>query len=133
VSWVGRRTPLHATSNGKMLLATLDERELGRLLAKPLERSTPATITDPAKLRAQLVEIRTRGYATTMEELEQGLNAVAAPIRRADGVVVAALSVSGPAFRMRPVDLPRLGRLTMESTTAISRRLGYVERRRTAG
>ena len=67
-----------------------------------------------------------------MEELEEGLNAVAAPIRRADGEVVAALSVSGPAFRMRPVDLPRVGRLTMEAAGAISRRLGYVERRRPA-
>jgi IclR family acetate operon transcriptional repressor len=132
VSWVGRRTPLHATSNGKMLLASVDERERDRLLASPLDRTTPATITDPGKLRAQLGEIRARGYATTMEELEEGLNAVAAPIRRADGEVVAALSVSGPAFRMRPVDLPRVGRLTMEAATAISRRLGYVERRRPA-
>lgn len=133
VSWVGRRTPLHATSNGKMLLATLDDRERDRLLSRPLDRTTPATITDPSKLRAQLAEIQTRGYATTMEELEEGLNAVAAPIRRADGEVVAALSVSGPAFRMRPVDLPRVGRLTIEATTAISRRLGYVERRRPTG
>lgn len=132
VSWVGRRTPLHATSNGKMLLASLDDRERDRLLAGPLDRTTPATITDPAKLRVQLGEFRSRGYATTMEELEEGLNAVAAPIRRADGEVVAALSVSGPAFRMRPVDLPRMGRLTMEAATAISRRLGYVERRRPA-
>jgi IclR family transcriptional regulator, acetate operon repressor len=68
-----------------------------------------------------------------MEELEQGLNAVAAPVRRADGQVIAALSVSGPAFRMRPVDLPRIGRVTMEAATAVSRRLGYVERRRPAG
>ena len=132
VSWVGRRTPLHATSNGKMLLANLDERERERLLAMPLDRTTPATITDRNKLRIQLGEIRTRGYATTMEELEEGLNAVAAPIRRADGEVVAALSVSGPAFRMRPIDLPRLGRLTIEAATAVSRRLGYVERRRPA-
>jgi DNA-binding IclR family transcriptional regulator len=132
VSWVGRRTPLHATSNGKVLLASVDEHECDRLLAHPLARTTPATITDPVKLRAQLAEIRTRGYATTMEELEEGLNAVAAPVRRADGEVVAALSVSGPAFRMRPVDLPRVGRLTIEAAAAISRRLGYVERRRSA-
>jgi len=58
---------------------------------------------------------------------------MSAPIRRADGEVVAALSVSGPAFRMRPVDLPRVGYMTMEAATAISRRLGYVERRRPAG
>ncbi len=133
VSWVGRRTPLHATSNGKVLLAWLDPEELEHLLAGPLERSTPSTITDAATMRAQLGEIRVRGYAQTLEELEEGLNAVAAPIRRADGEVVAALSVSGPAFRMRPVDLPRVGHVTIEGATAISRRLGYMERRRPAG
>lgn len=132
VSWVGRRTPLHCTSNGKVLLAHVGEAERARLLAHPLERETRSTVTDPATLEAQLEEIRRRGYATTMEELEEGLNAVAAPIRRADGEVVAALSVSGPAFRMRPVDLPRVGRLAMEVAGAISRRLGYVERRRPA-
>jgi DNA-binding IclR family transcriptional regulator len=133
VSWVGRRTPLHCTSNGKVLLAHLDDVERNQLLGGALERATPNTLTDPSKLRAQLEEIRIRGYAQTMEELEEGLNAVSAPVRRADGEVVAALSVSGPAFRMRPVDLPRMGHLTMEAATAISRRLGFVERRRPAG
>ena len=133
VSWVGRRTPVHATSNGKVLLAFMSEAERSRLLATPLERATPKTIVDLNELRAQLVDVRTRGYAQTMEELEQGLNAVAAPVRQADGEVTAALSVSGPAFRIRPVDLPRVGRLTMEAATAISRRLGYVERRSASG
>jgi IclR family transcriptional regulator, acetate operon repressor len=132
VSWVGRRTPLHCTSNGKVLLAYMRPEERDRLLAPPLQRATKATITDPAKLRTQLGDVATRGYAQTMEELEEGLNAVAAPVRRADGEVVASLSVSGPAFRMRPVDLPRVGRLVKESAAAISRRLGYVERARPA-
>jgi DNA-binding IclR family transcriptional regulator len=132
VSWVGRRTPLHCTSNGKVLLASMLPEERDRLLAQPLQRATKATITDAAKLRSQLDEVAARGYAQTMEELEEGLNAVAAPVRRADGEVVASLSVSGPAFRMRPVDLPRAGRLVKESATAISRRLGYVERARPA-
>jgi DNA-binding IclR family transcriptional regulator len=133
VSWVGRRTPLHSTSNGKVLLSAMREEELGKVLATPLEHLTPRTIVDPDELRNQLDEIRLKGYAQTMEELEEGLNAVAAPVKRADGQVVAALSVSGPAFRMRPIDLPRMGRLTMEAATAISRRLGFVERRRAAG
>jgi len=132
VSWVGRRTPLHCTSNGKVLLANVGEAERARLLTHPLARETRSTVTDPATLESQLDEIRRRGYASTMEELEEGLNAVAAPVRRADGEVVAALSVSGPAFRMRPVDLPRVARLTMEAAGAISRRMGYVERRRPA-
>jgi IclR family acetate operon transcriptional repressor len=133
VSWVGRRTPLHASSNGKVLLAYMDDRELERHLQTPLDAATDRTIIDPERLRAQLQEIRTRGYAQTLEELEEGLNAVAAPIRQVDGEVVAALSVSGPAFRMRPMDLPRVGRLTMEAAASISRRLGYMERRRASG
>jgi len=130
VSWVGRRTPLHCTSNGKVLLAHLPEPERDRLLTEPLERATPATIVDRDTLETQLREIRARGYAQTLEELEEGLNAVAAPVRQADGQVIAALSVSGPAFRMRPVDLPRLGKLTVEAADAISRRLGFIERGR---
>jgi DNA-binding IclR family transcriptional regulator len=133
VSWVGRRTPLHCTSNGKVLLAWLPDDERDRVLARPLDRATPNTVVDPDELRAQLLEIRTRGYAQAREELEEGLNAVAAPIRQANGDVTAALSVSGPAFRMRAIDLPRVGRLTMDAAGAISRRLGYVERRRSSG
>ena len=81
VSWVGQRTPLHCTSNGKVLLAYATDGERDRLLSAPLTRLTPRTITDVRKLRAQLAEIRARGYAQTMEELEEGLNAVAAPVR----------------------------------------------------
>jgi DNA-binding IclR family transcriptional regulator len=133
VSWVGRRTPLHCTSNGKVILAFSTEVERERLLRSPLTKLTPKTITDVRKLRAQLEEIRVRGYAQTMEELEEGLNAVSAPVRGMNGELVAALSVSGPAFRMRPVDLPRMGKLTAEAARAISRRLGYVERGVRAG
>jgi DNA-binding IclR family transcriptional regulator len=133
VSWVGRRTPLHCTSNGKVILAFSTEVERERLLRSPLTKLTPKTITDVRKLRAQLEEIRVRGYAQTMEELEEGLNAVSAPVRGMNGELVAALSVSGPAFRMRPVDLPRVGKLTAEAARAISRRLGYVERGVRAG
>jgi DNA-binding IclR family transcriptional regulator len=130
VSWVGRRTPVHCTSNGKVLLAFLDGPERERLLASPLERRTANTIVDPDQLRAQLVEVQARGYAQTVEELEEGLNAVAAPVHRADGEVVAAVSVAGPAFRMRPAELPRIGRMAVDAAGAISRRMGYAERRR---
>jgi DNA-binding IclR family transcriptional regulator len=125
VSWVGKRTPLHTTSTGKVLLAAMGEVELDRRLARGLERSTPRTVTDPDELRTQLAEVRRRGWAQTLEELEEGLNAVAAPVRKADGEVVGALSVSGPAFRMRAVDLPRLGRLTALAAEQASRRLGH--------
>lgn len=128
VSWVGRRTPMHCTSNGKVLLAFAEERERERVLGGALETYTSHTITDPAALRAELESIRRRGYGQAVEELEDGLNAVAAPVRQADGRAIAALGVSGPAFRMHAVDIPRIGLLTAEAAQAVSRQLGYVER-----
>jgi DNA-binding IclR family transcriptional regulator len=128
-NWVGRRTPLHCSSSGKVFLAHLPKPVLEQALARPLEAPTPRTVTDPARLRRQLDEVRVRGYAAIQEELEQGLNAVAAPVRQLDGDVAAAVSVSGPSFRVRPVDLPRLGRLTIDAAGAVSRRLGYTARR----
>lgn len=125
VNWVGRRTPLHCTSNGKVLLAHASASDRARLLALPLERLTPRTIVEPSRLETEMEEVRRRGYAQTLEELEEGLNAVAAPIRQADGSLAAALSVSGPAFRMTARDLPRIGELAIRAADEVSRRLGY--------
>jgi len=129
-NWVGRRTPLHSSSSGKVFLAHMSESERQQVLARPLEAFTPRTLTDPAQLGRQLDEIRAAGYSTIQDELEEGLNAVAAPVRQLNGDVAAALSVSGPSFRIRSVDLARLGRLTIDAAGAISRRLGYSGRRR---
>jgi DNA-binding IclR family transcriptional regulator len=127
VSWVGKRTPLHCTSNGKVLLAYLPERDRDRLLRGRLERLTPNTITDRDLLGAQLLETEVRGYAHTMEELEVGLNAVAAPVRDSSGAVVAAVSVSGPAYRFTRARIPDVGRQAREAGTEISRRMGFIE------
>lgn len=131
-SWVGRRTPLHCTSNGKVLLAHLPEADRERALAQPLEARTEHTITDADVLRAQLVHVRRRGYAQSLEELEEGLNAIAAPVFDAGGTVIAAVSVAGPAFRMRAPDLPRIARMTMDAAAAISRQMGFADQAGTA-
>jgi len=126
VNWVGKQTPLHATSNGKVLLAYLAEEERRRLLSRPLPRLTPRTITDPRVLEKQLRRILTDGYAFTLEELELGLNAVAAPVYAADGRVQAAVSVAGPSYRVTPQRLSELGEMTKDAGAAISRRMGYI-------
>src|SRR5712691_8753613 len=126
VNWVGKRTPLHCTSNGKALLASLGEDDRDRLLAGPLERFTPSTITDPDLLRAQLLEADVRGYAYTIEELEEGLNAVAAPVRTGDGRVIAAISVAGPAFRLTPKRIAVTGRTVVTAAAEVSRRMGHL-------
>jgi DNA-binding IclR family transcriptional regulator len=125
VNWVGRDTPLHCTSNGKALLAFLPAAERRRILARPLERLTPHTVVRRAALERQLERVRRDGYAFTTEELEVGLNAVAAPVRDRAGGVVAAISVAGPAYRVSPDRLPPLGELTRDAGAAISRRMGF--------
>jgi len=124
VNWVGQRTPLHATSSGKVFLAHLPEPELAGLLAGPLQQFTPGTVVDPARLAEQLHQVRADGYAYTVEELEVGLNAVAAPIRAFDGTVVAAVSVSGPSYRMVPDRVGDLGELVTAAAKAISQHIG---------
>jgi IclR family acetate operon transcriptional repressor len=123
--WVGQRTPLHATSSGKVLLAHLDPAARERILAEPLARFTPATIADPAVLRRRLDEARAAGWASTVEELETGLNAVAAPIRGHDGTVVAAVSVSGPSYRLTPERIPEVARVVAAAAAEIGERLGW--------
>jgi DNA-binding IclR family transcriptional regulator len=126
-NWVGRRAPLHATSNGKVLLAHLPDRLQKRLLRRRLESLTPNTVTDVDLLQAQLLEARVRGFAYAIEELEIGLNAVAAPVRDATGAVVAAVSVSAPAYRLTHARIPELGRTAREAGVEISLRLGCAE------
>jgi IclR family transcriptional regulator, acetate operon repressor len=123
VNWLGRRTPVHCTASGKVIAAFGPSPVRERLLEQPLDRVTPHTITDPGELAAQLDEARQAGFARTHEELEVGLDAIAAPVFGADGEVVAALDVSGPSHRLR--DRPGLDRLTRDGAADLSRRLGY--------
>jgi DNA-binding IclR family transcriptional regulator len=126
--WIGRRTPLHATSSGKVLLAHADAATRDAVLAGPLEGHAAATVTDPARLRRELDEVLRRGWASTAEELEVGLNAVAAPVRDARGVVVAAVSVSGPAYRFDAGDLPAVAPRVVAAAAEISARMGWFPR-----
>jgi DNA-binding IclR family transcriptional regulator len=119
-NWIGQRLDLHATSNGKVLLAYLPD----AAVAEPLARYTEHTVVDPADLEKQLDEVRLRGYATTVDELEIGLTAVAAPIRNLDGRVIAALSASGPSFRLAGDRLTATIDAVCAAADEISRRMG---------
>ena len=126
-NWVGQLTPLHATSSGKVLLAHLSAQSRKQLLdAAGLPRYTKRTLTTRRALDAALKTVLTDGYATTYEEYEDGLNAIAAPVRDHTGAVVGAVSVSGPAYRL---DGARIGKITEDLRSAanrISDRMGYL-------
>jgi len=121
--WAGQRVPLHATSNGKVLLAFAANGT--SLLHDPLPRFTDHTISTVNQLDIELDLVRQKGYATAVDELEQGLTAVAAPIYGIDGHVVASVSASGPSFRLPADRLPRVAELVRAAATGISRRLGW--------
>jgi DNA-binding IclR family transcriptional regulator len=123
-NYVGRRFPLHATSNGKVLLAHVDDARREALTAPPLEAFTPRTVTDVEELRRQLDVVRARGYATAVDELEIGLAAVAAPVIDRDGAVAGSISMSGPTSQLSPTRLAELARLVTAAAAEVSARLG---------
>ena len=127
-NWAGQRIPLHATSDGKVLLAYLPEAELNACLAPPLARFTEHTITAVAEFRRLLAEVRRRGFATAVEELEAGLTAIAAPVRNAEGNVIASISASGPSFRIPADRIPALAAAVRRAAAEVSRRLGWLAR-----
>jgi DNA-binding IclR family transcriptional regulator len=90
-----------------------------------LERFTPNTITSRSKLLAELDLTRDRGWASTNEELEIGLNAVAAPIHGTGGAVIAAVSVSGPAYRLTVDSFTSITEKLCAGANEISNRIGY--------
>ena len=97
--WVGRRVPFELAANGKCFIAFNGGE------------------ADDADL------IRFRGYATSIDELEVGLSALAAPVLDADGAAVAALSISGPTSRLTAARIEELTPLLQEEATSLSRRL----------
>ena len=125
VDWTGRHTPIHATAAGKIFLSYMPEDQRRRILKRPLERFTENTILNPATLQEHAREIRETGYGSTVEELEIGLNAVGAPVRSSDSAVVAAVNVSGPAFRLPPENIPEVAELVKGAASEISRCLGF--------
>lgn len=125
-SMAGRRAPLHATGLGKALLSGMTATEVDDYFATVPSQYTPHTITDRSAMEAALVEIRSRGFSTEVEELAFGRACLAAPIRNRAGEIVAALSVSGPlsVLDLQPPDQEFALRV-IEAADDISVALGY--------
>jgi DNA-binding IclR family transcriptional regulator len=119
-NWVGRRSPLHASSDGKVFLAFADASAgTGRLRAL-----TGRTIARRNALDAEITRVRARGWASVEGELEDGLNGAAAPVFDSGGRCVAALSVCGPAYRLSPERLAEVGPRAQAAAAEIRSRLG---------
>ena len=130
-SRIGLRNPAHSSAVGKMILAHFSEEELQSFFKeKSLVRRTENTITDPIQLREHLKTVRKQGYAVDDEENEKGIRCVAAPVYNETGKTVAAISITGPAFRVtKKIIQEILKKEVMETASKISERLGFREKR----
>jgi DNA-binding IclR family transcriptional regulator len=115
---IGTRWPIHATSTGKVLLA-FDESGIDRLDSR-LKPLTKSTLTDREALRPQLAEARRLGYATSLNELEDGFAAVATIIRGVLGDIQGALSVGGPTQRLTATRRAELGAILCRAAERIN-------------
>ena len=122
--WTGWKTEPHTVANGKVLLAFAEGGFEDLPLEDPLEAFTERTITSVEDLRFELERVRDEGWASTLGELEEGFNGVAVPVFDASGRCLAALSASGPVYRMTPERLPEVAALCKEAAEEIGVRLG---------
>jgi len=122
---LGARLYAHCSALGKVLLAYSSEEEVRRIIQTAgLPRFTPNTITDEEELQQNLIKIRKQGFAYDMEEILPDLCCVAAPIYNPRGHVIAAISMSIPAYRFRRSQTEfREG--VMRAAKKISKQLGY--------
>lgn len=96
----GDRLPLHVSSMGKAILAALPGTEVQQLLAElRFEAHTEHTVTQPAALQQQIEAGRQDGYVYQSEEVDLGMNAIAAPVVGPGGAVLGAVAVAAPLFR----------------------------------
>jgi DNA-binding IclR family transcriptional regulator len=100
-TYPGAVTPLHTLANGKAILAHLPEARLNKIIGDgPLEKRTEQTISDPDRLREELSEIRSQGYAIDWDEQVVGMGMISVPIV-IDGEVLAAVGISTPTQRLQ--------------------------------
>lgn len=121
---VGSTAPLHAGSSSKVLLAYLPDEEIEQVIARGLPPLTAHTITDPERLRADLVTIRQRGYALSFEETDIGAAGVAVPVWDRTGLVVAGLTIAGPLARFSEAVVGRYVEIARDGARQIAREMG---------
>lgn len=117
---MGSGDPPHCTASGKVLLA----HGVLTLPTGQLARCTPYSPTNRAALQRELAQVRLRGWAASIDELEVGLAGVAAPVRATDGAVIAAVSVSGPHDRIVGRGVSELGELLLTQLRGMAALLG---------
>jgi len=121
----GTRLDFHASAHGRVWLAFTDDAERERLLAEPLKPWTPHTIVDPDALRAELVEVKRRGWASAPDEIIISVNALAAPIFDHRGRQVGSLAIVGATQFIPSPPLESQIHDVLAAAEEVSRSLGW--------
>jgi len=122
---LGRPHALHAGGSGKSILAFLPPERQEELIERGLTRVTPATITDPDRLRDELRDVEACGYAVSLGERQHDAGSVASPVFGADGWVIGSLSVCGPVGRFDDATVAAHAELVLAAAREVSRRMGW--------
>ncbi len=121
---IGLRAPAYCVASGKALLAYRPALEVEAVLRK-IRVHTPRTITDREKLRAEIAEVRERGYAINVEGWRAGVAGAAAPVLVGTENAIAALAILGPVERLDEAKLHAAGLVLVRAARELSARLGY--------
>lgn len=124
LQYIGKRAPMHATGSGKVLLASYSDAKIEEYISRGLSPCTKYTITEPARLKETLRQVREQGFASDEEECELGLKCVSYPIRDFTGAVYAAISMFGNADEMDRSE-GQVRAALKEAAAMISARLGW--------
>lgn len=125
-SSVGRRNPAHCTAVGKAIMAFLPESQVERAVQKHgLRQLTRNSVGSLAELKGNLARVRELGYAVDNEENEEGVCCVGAVVRNYEGEPVAAISASGPSFRVTRETIPLVAREVMNAANGLAKDLGF--------
>ena len=124
-SVTGASRPAFCTAEGLCLAAGLREAPLAEFLDRPRTALTPRSVTGEAELRARIRQVKRRGHAIEDGEWDETAAAVAAPVRNAEGRLVAAIAVAAPRARLSGERPAEVAPIVIEAARAISTRLGY--------
>ncbi len=124
---IGKTDPLHCTALGKVLMSGLTDEELEKFCGSTeLSSYTKNTITNPKKLIRVIQEVRKKGYAIDLQEVMEGVHCISAPVRDHTNKVIAAVSISSPAFRLTKEKLGEMKVPLIETCSEISKKMGYI-------
>lgn len=125
LTYMGRKNPIHCTSEGLAILAFQDDKLIQKYLEKDLYSYTPSTIVDKNKLLEYLINVKNSGYAVSKDHYYEGFVGIAAPIRDYTESVVASVSVIGPTTRISEEKYPYFIEKITKAAEEISMLMGY--------